>query len=259
MTNLINNSAQAIPKTGHIWVTLSTSHKNKLSDSGKATLSIHVRDDGNGIPEDDITEITKPFWTSRKEEGGTGLGLAMVQRIVRDNHGIMDIQSDIGRGTDIHIYLPMKTEERGKPEQAAPSDSAFNQGIDPEIELFPSPATILLVDDSPSVLLVHTAQLEKMGHTVLTATDGASGLEEFELHSDCIEMVITDFKMPKMDGVELSMAIRENRSDIPILIITAYGDVEKLQMTNELGIHILNKPATYKKLGHTIAMMQGIS
>lgn len=259
VTNLINNSAQAIPNTGHIWVALSTSQKNSLPDSDKTALSIHVRDDGNGIPEDDIAEITKPFWTSRKEEGGTGLGLAMVQRIVRDNGGIIDIQSVIGSGTDIHIYLPMKTEESHKQEGAAPSDSTLNQIVDPDIELIARPATILLVDDSPSVLLVHTAQLEKMGHTILTAADGVLGLKEFELHSDSIEMIITDFKMPKLDGVELSMAIRERNPDIPILIITAYGEVEKLQKINGLDIHILNKPATYKKLSHTIAMMQGVT
>lgn len=259
VTNLINNSAQAIPKTGHIWVALSSSDENRLPDAGKIALAIHVRDDGDGIPKDDIAEIIKPFWTSRKEEGGTGLGLAMVQRIVRDNHGIMDIQSDINRGTDIHIYLPMRTKESDKPEQKKPLDPAFKQNIDPEIEPSSRPATILLVDDSPSVLLVHTAQLERMGHTVLTATDGHSGLQEFELNSESIEMIITDYKMPKMDGVEFSLAIREKRPDMPILIITAYGEIEKLQTTAELGIRILNKPATYNKLGHTIAMMLGVN
>ncbi|MDX8403727.1 MAG: ATP-binding protein, partial [Mariprofundaceae bacterium] len=259
VTNLINNSVQAILKTGHIWVSLSTSHKNKLPDNEEAALSIHVRDDGDGIPEDDITEITKPFWTSKKEEGGTGLGLTMVQRIVRSNHGIMDIQSDSGKGTDIHIYLPVKTEDKDNSEQITSPDSTFNQNIDPATELSPIPATILLIDDNPEVLLVHTAQLKRMGHTVLTAGDGNSGLQEFELHSDIIEMIITDFKMPKMDGLEFSIAIRKKTPDIPILIITAYGEIEKLQITKELGIRILNKPATYKKIGNTIALMQGVT
>ncbi|MES0370795.1 MAG: ATP-binding protein [Mariprofundaceae bacterium] len=258
VTNLINNSAQAIPKTGHIWVSLSSSDKNILPEADKPALAIHVRDDGNGIPKDDIAEITKPFWTSRKTEGGTGLGLAMVQRIVRDNRGIMDIQSEPGKGTDIHIYLPMKSEEIEKPKQTTPADPALHQESAPETELTPKPATILLVDDSPSVLLVHTAQLERMGHTILTATDGLLGLQEFELHADSIDMIITDYKMPKMDGMEFSMAIRDKSADLPILIITAYGETAKLQKTKELDIRILNKPATFRKLCNTIAIMQDI-
>ncbi len=255
VANLIDNSTQAIVKTGHIQVTLSASHDNdKLPDHVRTALHIHVRDDGCGIPEEDIEKISRPFWTSREEEGGTGLGLAMVQRIVRDNRGAMDIQSNIGKGTDIHIYLPASTVAADRTKWTTPA--AFDRDTDPSAELTCKPCTILLVDDSPEVLSVHKAQLERMGHTVLTASDGKTGMEKFERHIDSIGMIVTDYKMPVMNGLDFSIAVRDQRPDMPILIITAYGEVEALRKTQELGIRILNKPVTYKKLGNTIAMMQ---
>lgn len=260
VTNLINNSAQAIPKTGHIWVRLyGCQTTDKDSDGSKPALCLQVRDDGNGIAEEELAHITKPFWSSRKENGGTGLGLATVQQIVRSNGGTMDIQSNINKGTDILINLPVVALSDGTSGQTSIPAKGFHPIDDPAIELTPNPVTILLADDSPEVLSVHKIQLEKMGHTVLTAEDGQSALELFEQHIGSIELIISDYKMPKMDGLDFSIAVRERKPDMPILIITAYGEIEKLQKTKELGIHILNKPATFKKLANTIARIQGIS
>ena len=254
VTNLINNSAQAIPKTGHISVKLSNA-KLPSDDSGLDYLHIHVHDDGSGIAEEHIADVTKPFWTSRQDEGGTGLGLAMVQRMVRKNSGSMEIRSTIGKGTSIHIYLP--AEKVAAVEEKRINTPASKPVAISEASLTPDAATLLLVDDVEEVLAVHKAQLERMGHEVFTANDGDEGLERFREHADAIELVVTDYKMPQMDGLELSAAIREEQPDIPILIITGYGEEQQLKKTRELGIHILNKPATFKKLAHTLAVMQG--
>jgi DNA-binding NtrC family response regulator len=123
-------------------------------------------------------------------------------------------------------------------------------------ELPTRPWNLLLVDDMPDVLAVHQAQLERMGHHVTTADNGESALQLFKQQSDGIDLVVTDFKMPKMDGVDLSLAIHDMRVEIPILIITAYADIEKLQQVSDLNIYILSKPATYRKLNNTIATIQ---
>mgnify|MGYP005840884647 CR=1 FL=1 len=81
----------------------------------------------------------------------------------------------------------------------------------------------------------------------------------FREHASAIKLVVTDFKMPKMDRLELSAAIREESPDMPILIITGYGEERQLKKMRELGIPILNKPATFKQLAHTLAVMQGKS
>jgi len=261
VSNLINNSSQAIAKTGHIGVHIRSAEKGEKGENEQSeALCIQVKDNGNGIPEEALDDVTKPFWTSRKEQGGTGLGLAMVQRIVRNNHGTMEIDSHLEKGTDIRIFLPsvdktVSQQEAESIEKEAPSVTREDEETSPE-QLEPIPAVVLLVDDNPEVLDVHQAQLERMGHTVLTAMDGASGLQRYAEHADKIELVVTDYKMPEMDGMDFSTQLLQQRPDLPILIITAYGDIEKLQKTKELGIHILNKPATFKKLSHTIALMQ---
>ncbi len=257
VTNLISNSAQAIPKTGHIRVRIYTAVQESQTNDNDPSFCIQVQDNGNGIPEDAVEDVTKPFWTSRRDKGGTGLGLAMVQRIVRNNQGRIEIDSHLGEGTDIRIFLP-QVGRRVVQQNAAVAEpvSTPTPPREPLKSLEPNPAMVLLVDDNPEVLAVHQAQLERMGHSVLTAIDGYTGLQIYTKHADQIEMVVTDYKMPGMDGMDFSEKLREQDPELPILIITAYGDIEKLQKTKELGIQILNKPATFKKLSHTIALMQ---
>lgn len=255
VTNLINNATSAIEKTGHITVSLYSENDEHAAKSQEG-LAIRVEDNGSGIPETDIAEITKPFWTSHKETGGTGLGLPTVQHIVRNNEGTMKIESSDGRGTSVLIFLPAAQQEPLPSTSDSKPEPVTNIAGDASEELTFEPSTILLVDDNPEVLLVHQTQLERMGHKVFTAMNGISGLEVFDQNRDAIRMIITDYKMPKMDGVELSAAIREREPDIPILMITAYAEVENLQKGSMMGIHILGKPATYKKLGNTIARIQ---
>jgi signal transduction histidine kinase/ActR/RegA family two-component response regulator len=250
--NLINNASEAISHSGHIWVTLSSYHGDKLSPKVDSALCITVSDDGKGIPQEHIDDVTKPFWTSRQNEGGTGLGLAMIQRIVQKNSGQMEINSTVGEGTRISIYLPEVDRQIPKPvsEQGPPTEKTADE------ELPTRPWNLLLVDDIPDVLAVHQAQLERMGHHVITADNGEAALQLFKQQSDRIDLLVTDFKMPKMDGVDLSLAIHEMRVEIPILIITAYADIEKLQQLSDLNIYILSKPSTYRKLNNTIATIQ---
>jgi signal transduction histidine kinase/ActR/RegA family two-component response regulator len=250
--NLINNASEAISHSGHIWVTLSSYHGDKLSAEAASSLCITVSDDGKGIPQEHIDDVIKPFWTSRQDEGGTGLGLAMIQRIVQKNNGKMEIDSTVGKGTRISVYLPAVDHQIRKPvkKQIPHMEKTADE------ELPTRPWNLLLVDDIPDVLTVHQAQLERMGHHVTTADNGEAALQRFKQQSDKIDLVVTDFKMPKMDGVDLSLAIHEMKLKTPILIITAYADIEKLQQVSDLNIYILSKPATYRKLNNTIATIQ---
>jgi len=253
--NLINNAAEAIPDSGHIWVTLSSYHGDKLLPKADSALCITVSDNGVGIPQEHVNDVTKAFWTSRQDDGGTGLGLAMIQRIVQKNNGKMEIRSTVGEGTRISIYLPANDSQLRTPVKTR----AARIEETPDEELSVVPWNILLVDDSPDVLAVHQAQLERMGHHVITADNGESALKIFEQQREQIDLVATDFKMPKMDGVDLSFAIHQMSPETPILIITAYADIEKLQQVDDIGIHILSKPATYRKLNNTIATIQNSS
>ncbi len=250
--NLINNAAEAISHSGHIRVTLSSYRGEKLPAEVDSALCITVSDDGKGIPKEHIDDVTRPFWTSRQKEGGTGLGLAMIQRIVQKSNGRMEIDSTVGEGSRISVYLPAV--DHRIHEQVGEESPFVEKTADEELPT--RPWNLLLVDDTPDVLAVHQAQLERMGHHVTTADNGESALQRFKQQSDEIDLVVTDFKMPKMDGVDLSLAIHDMRVEIPILIITAYADIEKLQQASDLNIYILSKPVTYRKLNNTIATIQ---
>ncbi|MDT8375996.1 MAG: response regulator [Mariprofundaceae bacterium] len=250
--HLINNAAEAIPRSGHIRVALSSYHGDKLSPEEDMALCITVSDDGNGIPQEHIDDLTRPFRTSRKDEGKRGLGLTVVQRMVQKSGGRMEISSVVGEGTRVSVCLPAANHQFCEP--AGGHGSAMEKMAD---EMLPARAwNLLLVDDSPDVLAVHQAQLESMGHHVITANDGASALQLFRQQQDRIDLVVTDFKMPQMDGVGLSLAIHEMRPETRILIITAHADIKKLRQINAPGICFLSKPATRKKLNNTIAVIQ---
>jgi len=109
LLNLIKNSSESIHHSGRINIQLRTNPDDKLSNHQSSSLKIVVQDDGIGIAPEDLDKVTKAFWTSRSKKGGTGLGLAMVDRIVRNNAGTLTIQSTLGQGTKINITIPSTT------------------------------------------------------------------------------------------------------------------------------------------------------
>lgn len=252
ISNLVNNAAQAIHTSGNIRISLTTAKKHPLTDSDAPALKIEVSDDGCGIAKEDLEKITRPFWTSRGGEGGTGLGLAMVDRIINGHHGRLQIDSAPGKGTNVTIYLPQaivgQSAEKAHPAQVTAESAPADQQM--------RPCSILLVDDTPEVLQVHQAMLERMGHRVTTANNGIAGLTTFKQQRKVIDMVISDFRMPGMDGMDFAMAVRDIAPDLPIIIITAYGEADKLQRAHSCAIKVLNKPITYKKMLQELASLQ---
>jgi len=260
LMNLIKNANESMHHSGRIDIQLRADFHHKLAKQHVPALNIYVQDEGKGIAPDDIHEITKPFWTSRSKEGGTGLGLAMVQRIVHSNGGELDIQSTLGSGTQISITIPpisssqdnSKEKAIGKPDTSNETPSKHPSSM--------KPWHILLVDDSSVVLRIHQNLLERMGHKVTTAESAESALAIYESsikdNTDIFDLIITDFQMVGMDGIDLSKLIRKHDAHLPILMVTAYGDAEKLQQSQDIQINILNKPTSYKKLASQIMMLQ---
>ncbi|MDX8395854.1 MAG: response regulator [Mariprofundaceae bacterium] len=247
--NLVHNATYAISHTGCIKVILSSAEMTLLSDKKQPACFIKISDNGIGIAKEDLDFITKPFWTSHKDDGGSGLGLAMVQRLVCQHSGTLDIDSTLGKGTDIRILIPAS-----KPINQTLINKCTNQDTD-HLQM-PKVCKILLVDDSPEVLQVHNHQLQKMGHQVITAKDGRAALKIFTQQKNEVDMIITDFHMPGMDGLDLALAIRKKVKNMPILIITAYGDDSRLQQTVKHHISLIYKPASYQLLANTISKMQ---
>ncbi len=251
LMNLVNNAAQAMDKD-HGTIAIHVSH-NKADNTCLNAESIHitVSDNGKGIAEQDLHKVTENFWTSRKSEGGTGLGLAMVKRIVNNLGGKLDISSELGVGTQISICFPLHTEQRDVSptlKQATPTATAS--------QFQAQPCTILLVDDQPSVLHVQQMLLEAMGHSVITSLNGQEAIKIFDKNRNSIQMVVTDFKMPDMDGIGLAKTLRKLNPNLPLLMVTGYGETEKINQAGALNMTIILKPTNLDKLSKAITETQ---
>jgi len=260
LMNLIKNSTESMDDLGRIDIQLRADFHHKLAKKHLPALNIYIQDEGKGIAPEDMYKVTKPFWTSRSKEGGTGLGLAMVQRIVHNNGGELDIQSTLGKGTQINITFPPVDNNQARLNEDIKSnlDTSSEGPIQHTRSMLPW--HILLVDDSPVVLRIHQNLLERMGHKVTTAESAENALDIYESSIKNkiarFDLMVTDFQMGGMDGIDLSKLIRKHDAHLPILMVTAYGDAEKLQQSQGLEINILNKPTSYKNLTSQIKILQ---
>jgi len=253
LLNLINNATQALNGSGHIHVNIYNDYDHPVANNGQPALCIEVMDNGIGIAKENLDKIFDPFWTSHEASGGSGLGLTMVQRIVKLHHGSIDVESSPHQGACFTIHFPPYTKENS---EAAESNTSAPAPTLADSYQPPTAGTayhILLVDDAPDVLNIHQALLARMHHTSSTAENGKQALELFLENNRHFDMIITDFRMPVMNGLKLVEAIRKHNANIPILMISAFGEDESLQQVDKMGVTLMNKPVTLKKLGETIA------
>ncbi len=253
LLNLINNATEALSGPGHIQVNIYNDYDHPIAKHGHPALCIEVVDDGVGIAEENLDKIFDPFWTSHETSGGSGLGLTMVQRIVKLHHGSIHVEASPNQGACFTIHFPPYTRESTEvvePNESAPAPSIADADQTPTAGMS---YHILLVDDAPDVLEIHKAMLARICHTTSTAENGEQALELFLNSNQHFDMIITDFRMPVMNGLELIEAIRLHDTNIPILMITAFGEDTSLRKACNMGATLMNKPVTLKKLEKTIA------
>jgi signal transduction histidine kinase/ActR/RegA family two-component response regulator len=248
--NLVSNAAHAMPdQKGKISIRLS---RHRLDTDSKG-LRIAVRDNGTGIKPEFIQSVFKPFWSTRKDAGGSGLGLAMVQRIIRWHGGQIDVESIPGNGTVFNIFLPEFSERRLKKRDTTATTEL--QAYKTDIQL--QPWDVLLVEDQPEVMCVHKVFLTKMGHRVKTASNGQSAFRMIEENRGSFDMVLTDYMMPIMDGIALTKAIRQHDGDIPVTLVTAFTEDDTLNEIRHPNTYIMSKPISYQLLSsHMLALQQ---
>ena len=245
LMNLVNNASQAIKNKGEIHIHVSSQTITEHLEDIPA-IKISVSDDGCGIAKKDLPFVTKNFWTSRQDEGGTGLGLAMVKHIVTQHAGQMNLASTQGVGTTIDIFIPQYLGDTlANTNENKTHQHQHNQH---------KPCSILLVDDSIEILEVHNMLLESMGHTIHTAQSAQEAL--LVAQAENINLLITDLKMPGMNGVELATTLQQQTPNLPILIITAYDEITQDKDIQTLAASILLKPGTFLKLSEAIHKIQ---
>lgn len=248
--NLAVNARDAMPPEGGT-VTIRTSNMTLETPRpiGTGTMpagdyvQIDVADTGSGIPQENLTKIFEPFWTTKPVGHGTGLGLSTVYGVVKQTGGFITVDSEIGKGTAFHIFLPrhvvgegIVTEPAEEPERAAARDVT---GQD----------TILLVEDEDAVRSFAARALRMRGYTVMEASGGEAALEIVRRHPGAIDLLISDVVMPNMDGPTLVRAARRIRPEMRIIYMSGYAeDAFRRNEEKAEELHFLPKPFGLKQL-----------
>jgi CheY-like chemotaxis protein len=174
-----------------------------------------VSDSGHGMDEATKARMFEPFFTTKGVGQGTGLGLAVVDGVVRQSGGLIEVDSQVGQGTTFNIYLP-RVEEAVAPLKASSSRLQLPKGTE----------TVLLVDDDDGVRSLVSTVLRSNGYTVLEARDGEEALRVGRGHAGPIHLLLTDVVMPRMSGRLLADLLAPQRPEMKVLFASGYtGEV----------------------------------
>jgi len=200
---------------------------------------ITVTDTGTGIPPECLDKIFDPFFTTKPPGQGTGLGLSTVLGIAENHGGFVQVESQPGRGSSFHVYLP-----------AAPADSAPRDADASPVALAQgSGELVLVVDDEPAIRHFTTALLKLNGYHTLTATEGREGVRLFEQQHGKIQLVLSDLIMPQLDGMGMIHALRQIQPDIRTILITGQDEGEWVSEAQATGVNmVMHKPFTAEQL-----------
>jgi PAS domain S-box-containing protein len=199
-------------------------------DPGPYAL-LEVSDTGHGIAEETIPKIFDPYFTTKPQGKGTGLGLSVVFGIVKAHGGDIRIDSRVGRGTTVKVYLPQLQREADSGQETQTIVHATGT------------ERILLVDDEEPIVRLERQMLERLGYHVTTRTSSVAALEAFKADPDAYDLVITDMAMPNMTGDQLAEQIVAVRHDIPIVLCTGFSETLHLAKAGAVGIKgFLMKP-----------------
>jgi PAS domain S-box-containing protein len=239
LMNLVVNARDAMPEGGRI--TLSAGDC-ELDGEDSPFVCLSVRDEGEGMDSRTLSRAIEPFFTTKGVGKGTGLGLSMVQGMVEQCGGRFALTSEEGKGTTATIWL--------KASHAADRVSA--EGAPAKRVPRSRPLRILAVDDDPIVLLNTATTLTDMGHEVLQADSGPAALDV--LAREEIDLLLTDYTMPKMTGAELIDKARETRPDLKVIIASGFASVPEGKV---IGVPRLAKPFSDADLAGMIAGVAG--
>ncbi len=246
--NLAANARDAMPGGGMLTIETATVHvdesyiqRHSIVPEGDYVL-LTVTDSGQGIATEHLPHIFEPFYTTKEAGKGTGLGLATVYGIVKQNNGFVWVYSEPGLGTTFKIYLPQVRSERSEVRTTKP------------VELSPRGCeTVLLVEDEASVRHASGQFLSQSGYTVIEANDGADALRASRQHCGPIHLMITDVVMPRMAGPKLAELLADERPDMKVLFVSGYAENTVLQHGKvDLTTGFLQKPFSLKMLARKV-------
>ncbi len=245
--NLLTNAFHAVEKTsGKISVQLTETllTNEDLAGTGLEPgrfARLLVSDTGCGIDPAIMDRIFDPYFTTKSEGKGTGLGLAVVYGIIKDHKGHVTVTSEKGKGTRVQVYLPL-----------AEKPSEIHQN-DPEANDTHGNERILLVDDDEPIVRLEKQILERLGYHITTQTSSLDAIKVFKETPDAFDLVITDMAMPHMTGDLLSRELMSLRPDIPIILCTGFSEGLSKEKTESAGIKgLLMKPIVKSEMAQMV-------
>ena len=253
--NLIINARDAMPEGGAI--TISGENRELGGDNDQRLpagdyVVLAVTDSGSGIAPEILEQVMEPFFTTKEVGKGTGLGLSMVYGFAKQSGGAIDIKSRLREGTRVEIWLPRAPQnEKGA---VAPHRSSD----DVEAEVAERTLNILLVDDHGGVRMATAGILRDLGHEVTESSDGPELLARLERDPEAYDLVICDYAMPLVSGIDVIEKARELRPDMPGIIVTGYADAQSIARRPH-DVPVLTKPFTPNQMNQTIGSLFGLA
>ena len=240
LMNLAVNARDAMPNGG----VLTIAAHDEIAGGGRGPkelppgnyVRVSVTDTGIGMNEATLAKAMEPFFTTKGVGKGTGLGLSMVHGLTAQSGGAVNITSELGKGTTVSIWLPRARREdlRKVADQPALSSAKARRKL-----------KVLLVDDDTLVSVNTAYMLTDMGHSVSEASSGVHALRLLEASKQKFDVVITDYAMPGMNGLELAIKIKDGFPELPVIMASGYAE---LPPDATLGFPRLSKPYTEQQL-----------
>ena len=246
LMNLVVNARDAMPRGGLLTietanVELGSEHLDVIPGPH---VSLCVRDSGVGMAPEVRNRLFEPFFTTKGSGQGTGLGLSMVQGIVRQSGGHILVESEPGTGSAFHVYFPRITEESNAPLVLPPTA--------PSATVVKGEGVVLLAEDDRSVRRLVAAELGRRGFTVLDAEDGRAALDLFLQHRDTVDILVTDVVMPRMNGGDLAKEVERIRPGTKVLFISGHPERAGVGVDPTGATNLLMKPFTADTLAARI-------
>jgi two-component system cell cycle sensor histidine kinase/response regulator CckA len=257
IVNLAVNARDAMPAGGKLTVktaNVTSGQSAQISYKGMPPadyVRIDISDTGTGIPAEIVDKIFEPFFSTKEVGKGTGLGLSTVYGIVKQTGGFVYVDSEEGKGTTFHIFLP-----RHQGEQESQSDAPASGVSSKEAPTEAKPradltgqGTILLVEDEDGLRSLNARGLRSRGYSVIEASNGVEAMEALEEKDGAVDLVVSDVVMPEMDGPTLLKAMRGRNPDLKIIFVSGYAeDAFEKSLPENQQFAFLPKPFTLSQL-----------
>jgi CheY-like chemotaxis protein len=246
--NLCTNAVHAMGRRGVLTVVLErvgVAERRLLSHgtlSSGSYVRLSVTDTGSGIPPAVLERMFDPFFTTKRVGDGTGLGLALVQVIVADFGGAIDVATQAGTGTTFAIWLPAAD---GTLSSAAEAAAELPRG---------NGETVMIVDDERTLVALAEETLAALGYEPVGFDSSVAALQAFRAEPKRFDLVLTDETMPQLKGIELAREIRQLRPDISIILMSGYSSTQLSERAQAAGlIELLRKPLLRRDIAESIA------